>query len=211
MPRILCFGDSNTYGTAPIEDRDMPAPRIENRWPVICANELNWDLIEEGLPGRTTARPCPKMGPHMDGRVGLFIALESHGPLDAVIIMLGTNDFKAHFDANAEQIASSAGMLLDIVLSEDFQTRHGGVEPILVAPPAPFEAGSFAEEFTGTKIKSKEYSALLSQEAEARDVAFFDAGSVINCSDIDGIHFGVSDHATLGKAIAAFIQSEIDG
>ena len=210
MPRLLCFGDSNTYGTQPLPAFDAGLPRIERRWPVVCADALDWDLTEEGLPGRTTARPCPIMGPHMDGRIGLFIALESHGPIDALAIMLGTNDFKAHFEASAEQIAEDVGFLLDIALSEDMQSKHGGFEPFLIAPPAPFETGVFIDEFEGAKAKARELSALYAAEAEKRDVGFFDAGTVISCSDVDGIHFDAAAHETLGRAVADFISSEIE-
>ena len=209
MPRLLCFGDSNTYGTQPMPAFDANLPRIERRWPVVCAQTLDWDLTEEGLPGRTTARPCPIMGPHMDGRIGLFIALESHGPIDALAIMLGTNDFKAHFDASADDIASDIGFLLDVALSEDVQERHGGFEPFLIAPPAPFEAGIVADEFAGATQKARDIAALYAAEAEKRDVGFFDAGSVIRCSDVDGIHFDAAAHDVLGRAIANFIQSEM--
>jgi lysophospholipase L1-like esterase len=186
MPTILCFGDSNTYGVAPISDLERIEPRLQHRWPVIMADALGWDLVEEGLPGRTFQFPCPMMGPHMDGRIGLFIALESHGPIDAIAIMLGTNDQKAHFDSSPEEIVAGASFFLDVCLSEEMQSRHGGFEPILIATDG------------------------LRALAEARDVTFFDAGSVIETAQIDGIHFGQEAHETLGGALSRFIQSEID-
>lgn len=210
MPRLLCFGDSNTYGIAPITDRDAITPRLDPRWPMHTARALGWDLVEEGLPGRTTDRPCPVMGPHMDGRIGLFIALESHGPIDALAIMLGTNDLKTHFDAQASDVARGAGTLLDIALSDEMQARHGGFEPILIAPPPPFETGVFAEEFAGAGTKGRDLATAFEAEAEARDVGFFDAGSVIACSPLDGIHFDAQAHDTLGHAFAEFILSEIE-
>lgn len=208
MPTILCFGDSNTHGTAPKVDLENQEPRYARRWPVVMAETLEWDLIEEGLPGRTFQFPCPMMGPHMDGRIGLFIALESHGPLDALAIMLGTNDQKAHFDATPDDIISGASFFLDVCLSDEMQARHGGFEPILIAPPPPVERGPLAEEFAGANEKAQQVTDGLRSLAEARDVTFFDAGSVIETAQIDGIHFDATAHTTLGKAIAAFIQSE---
>src|SRR5210317_226721 len=92
---ILTFGDSNTYGTPPAQ------ARAENRrfgpdvrWPCVMARALGeaWQVIEAGLPGRTTCLADPVMGAHMDGQIGLRIALEGHGPIDLLTIMLGTND-----------------------------------------------------------------------------------------------------------------------
>lgn len=209
MPTILTFGDSNTYGTTPMRNAEDRQPRIRARWPVVMANTLGWSLVEEGLPGRTTRYPSPIMGPHMDGRIGLFIALESHGPIDALTIMLGTNDLKVHFDATPQDVADGAAFLLDVALSDEMQARHGGFEPILIAPPRPFEAGPFAEEFAGADEKGARLADALRAVAEARDIPFFDANSVISCSEVDGIHFDADAHGVLGRAMAAFIQSEI--
>lgn len=208
MPTILCFGDSNTHGTLPIADLDNRDPRLKRRWPVIMAEALGWDLIEEGLPGRTFQFPCPVMGPHMDGRIGLFIALESHGPIDAITIMLGTNDQKAHFDATPDEIVAGASFMLDVCLSDEMQTRHGGFEPILIAPPAPVERGPFADQFIGADTKAQRVTDGLRALADARDVTFFDASAVIETAHIDGIHFDAAAHQTLGAALTRFIQSE---
>jgi Lysophospholipase L1 and related esterases len=210
MPTILTFGDSNTYGTQPMRTRPSDLPRLTRRWPVVMAEALGWELIEEGLPGRTFAFPDPEMGPHMDGRLGLFIALESHGPIDAMTIMLGTNDLKAHFDATPEDIAQACGFHLDVALSEEMQLRHGGFEPILILPPRPHAAGCLAETYTGVAEKVDAVQAAMRAEAEARDVAVFDANSVIAVSDLDGVHFDTGAHEALGRAIAEFILSEIE-
>ena len=105
--RILVFGDSNTFGTPPMVERDGNSARYgENiRWPMVMQKHLspNWKVIEEGLPGRTTSLPDPEMGDHMNGQVGLKIALDSHGPIDLLVIMLGTNDSKIQFGLEAKQ------------------------------------------------------------------------------------------------------------
>ncbi|MCA0045153.1 GDSL-type esterase/lipase family protein [Celeribacter litoreus] len=210
MPVILTFGDSNTHGTQPMETRPSDRPRHARRWPVVMAEKLGWDLVEEGLPGRTFAFPDPEMGPHMDGRLGLFIALESHGPIDALTIMLGTNDLKAHFEASPEEIAAALGFHLDVALSEEMQTRHGGFEPIVILPPRAQGAGVLEEIYVGASAKVDAVQAAMCAEAQARDVAVFDANSVISVSETDGVHFDAAAHETLGKAIAEFILSEIE-
>jgi lysophospholipase L1-like esterase len=48
------------------------------------------------------------MGAHMDGREGLRIALQSHGPLDAMTLMLGTNDVKTRFGATPEMVTAAS-------------------------------------------------------------------------------------------------------
>lgn len=209
MPTILTFGDSNTHGTQPMVTRPSPLPRHTRRWPVVMGEALGWDVIAEGLPGRTFAFPDPEMGPHMDGRIGLFIALESHGPIDALTIMLGTNDMKSYFEATPEQIAANCAFHLDVALSEEMQDRHGGFEPFLILPPKPFATGCLAERYEGAEDKADAVLDAMRAEANARDVAVFDANSVISVSDTDGVHFGAEAHDALGKAVAEFILSEI--
>ena len=91
MPVLLCYGDSNTHGTPPIltvgEYRRFDAT---TRWPVLAAKALGWELAEEGLPGRTAQFDDPGMDGLMNGHPALRQALQSHGPLDVLVLMLGT-------------------------------------------------------------------------------------------------------------------------
>ncbi|MGB5560459.1 MAG: SGNH/GDSL hydrolase family protein [Paracoccaceae bacterium] len=209
MPTLLTFGDSNTHGTLPIEvEGERNRLRRDQRWPGICQQNLgvNWTLVEEGLPGRTTRWPDPEMGPHMDGRVGLFIALESHGPIDFMTLMLGTNDLKTKFDVGPEQISQDVRTLLDIALSDEMQERHNDFKVLLICPPPILEQGVIAEQFIGGRKKSLELSKAYADIAKARGVAFLDAGTVIESSPVDGIHFGAEMHAKLGHAVAGALR-----
>ena len=117
MPTIMTFGDSNTHGTPPIVTRGLYARFPAGvRWPTVMAASLgpDWHLVEEGLPGRTTCFSDPLMGPYMDGPTGLRIALESHGPLDVLTIMLGTNDTKPQ---NWKHEAEFVGDYRDLIKS----------------------------------------------------------------------------------------------
>jgi lysophospholipase L1-like esterase len=109
---LLCYGDSNTHGTPPLHRLGEPYRRFgpEVRWPRLAARALgpDWDLVEEGLPGRTAQYDDGVMGAHMNGVPGLKIALQSHGPIDALTIKLGTNDTKACFGASPETITGGS-------------------------------------------------------------------------------------------------------
>lgn len=209
MPRtLLCFGDSNTHGTPPIVNRGVYA-RFDaaTRWPCVAQRALgpDWVLIEEGLPGRTSQYEDVIMGAHMDGRPGLKIALCSHGPIDVLTLMLGTNDVKTRFGATAAQVAAGMAGLLDIAMSDEMQTRHGGFKVLLICPPPVLEQGPIKSEFTGGRDLSLALPPLYSGLATARGVGFFDAGSVIGVSALDGIHFEAASHLTLGAAVARVV------
>lgn len=72
--RILCFGDSNTYGFDP---RSYFGERYDacDRWPEILARMTGHTVINAGLNGRTIP-----VGP---------VSLPDH---DILLVMLGTND-----------------------------------------------------------------------------------------------------------------------
>lgn len=206
MPTLLCFGDSNTHGTVPIADLVHRDPRLapDIRWPGVCGAALgpDWTVIEEGLPGRTAAFPDPVMGDHMDGRTGLKIALSSHGPIDWLTIMLGTNDVKTRFGATPEAITGGVASLLDIALGADIQAKHGGFKILLICPPPVAEVGVFAGEFFGGTDKSKALVPLFAALATARGCALLNASAHITTSPVDGIHYCADMHEKLGHAVA---------
>ena len=209
MPFLMTFGDSNTHGTPPIVTRGEYhrfGPGV--RWPQVCARALGvgWELAEEGLPGRTAQFADPVMGAHMNGQDGLKIALQSHGPVDVLTIMLGTNDVKARFSATPEAVTAGVAGLVDIALSLEMQQRHSGFKLLLICPPPVVEVGPIAGEFLGAAARSQGLSERYRALAEARGIGFFDAGAVIEVSAQDGIHFEPEAHAALGLAVAEAIK-----
>ena len=135
---IMCFGDSNTYGAIPTLariGRHRFAP--DRRWPGIMRRQLGngWEVLEEGHPGRTTTvHDDPIEGLH-NGLKALPVCLETHMPLDLVILMLGTNDLKHRFSVTAADVADSIEVLVRGVHRSE--AGHGGAAPavLVVAPP----------------------------------------------------------------------------
>ena len=205
---VLCFGDSNTHGTATVDRPDgRYAP--DERWTGVLRAALgpHWMVIEEGLGGRTTVSDDPIEGAEKNGRSYLYPCLMSHKPLDLVVIMLGTNDLKTRFNKTAWEIAAGMGVLVDIVKTAA-AGRNEGVPQILVISPPPTSDSfpTYAAMFIGAPPKSHLLAAEYARLAKEKGVHFFDAGSVIRSSPVDGIHFDPDAHALLGKAIAAEIS-----
>lgn len=208
---LLCFGDSNTHGSPPLPERTASYDRygVGIRWPSVAAAALgpDWTVIEEGLPGRTAQFDDPVMGPHMNGQIGLKIALNSHGPLDMVAIMLGTNDCKPRFGGSAKAITAGIASLVDIAQSVEMQQRHGGLDVFLICPPPVEEAGCLAGEFFGGAELSRALPSLYEALAKARGCGFLDAGQIIEVSPIDGVHYSPEAQQALGEAIAREIAA----
>lgn len=117
MKSILCYGDSNTYGLMP--DSPDRYPR-DVRWTGILQKKLGEDyyVIEEGLSGRTTLWDDP-IEEHKNGKKYLLPCLDSHKPVDLVILMLGTNDLKTRFSLTPFDIGASVENLVKVLLKSD--------------------------------------------------------------------------------------------
>lgn len=207
---VLCFGDSNTHGTVPmntLDDRARLAP--DERWPGVMAAALGsgWRLVEEALPGRTTVHDDPIEGVHKNGLAALPMALESHLPIDCFVLMLGTNDLKARHSVTAFDIAESAGRLVDVILASDVSPDGKPPRVLLIAPPSILETGCLAGMFEGGAAKSQALGTQYRRVTEHRGVDFLDAGTLIQSSTVDGIHLEVSEHAKLGRAVADAITN----
>jgi lysophospholipase L1-like esterase len=208
---ILCFGDSNTHGTEPmqhLDDKRRMAP--EQRWPGHLAAALgpDWRVIEEGHPGRTTVHSDAVEGAHKNGLAALPVALESHTPIDMVIVMLGTNDLKARFSLPAGDIARSVDRLLMTILASDCGPGRKAPASMLIAPPPILETGCLAAMFAGGAEKSAQFGRLYGDIAGRHGIGFLNAGSIIRSSPMDGIHFDAAEHATLGAEIARSVLSQ---
>ena len=205
MQTVLCYGDSNTWGCVPLEGSEAPRRfGPEDRWPGVLRRELGpeyW-VVEEGLNGRTTVRDDEEEGPCRSGRDQLLPALQTHQPVDVVVVMLGTNDLKAHFEASPREIAEGAGLLVDLIRKS--ACGPDGVPPtvLLVCPPPLGRLSQFAEKFAGGEEKSRALAPEFDKVARARGCAFLDAGTVVSSSDVDGVHLDREAHLALGKALA---------
>jgi len=161
-----------------------------------------YEIIEEGLNGRTTVWDDPIEG-HKNGQGYLIPCLESHRPLDLVIILLGTNDLKKRFSLSAFDIAEGARVLVSIVQGSKAGVSDRAPQVLLLAPPPTTTLTDYAEMFEGAEAKSLKFSAQYHRVAQESGCAFLDTSTVIVSSPLDGIHFEASEHAKLGKAVAS--------
>ncbi len=208
MKKILCYGDSNTRGYIPGSGERFPR---DVRWTGALRRELGerYEIIEEGLDGRTTVWDDPIEG-YKNGKSYLIPCLESHQPIDLVVMMLGTNELKMRFSLSAYDIAEGIRVLVDVIHKSE--TGHNGGPPkfLLMAPPPIAKLTDFAEMFEGAEAKSRRFAEHYRRIAEEQGCEFFDTSEVIVSSDIDGIHFEASEHQKLGKAVAELVREILD-
>jgi lysophospholipase L1-like esterase len=210
---ILAYGDSNTYGQKP--DRSGRFD-VSKRWTGILQATLGdqYYVIEEGLGGRTTDLEHPNPNkPNRNGLSYFAACLDSHSPLDIVIIMLGTNDFKTTYNRSVEEISSALQLYIDTIKNSYNDSSAQQPTIILVSPPhmnenAPLFYSSMPTQgvYDHTSItKSRELATHLKQLAESNNVVFLDAATITETGE-DGCHMNEASHGKLGTELAAMIR-----
>ncbi|WP_395541690.1 SGNH/GDSL hydrolase family protein [Neotabrizicola sp. sgz301269] len=205
---LLCFGDSNTHGTRPMETLAGNGRFArKDRWTDQLAQALpGWEVIAEGHPGRTVVHDDPVEGAHRNGMRVLLAILESHKPVDLVLLMLGTNDLKERFSVNAMDIALSLENMVRLILRSECGPEGAAPQVLLVAPPPITETGCLAEIFAGGAAKSQGLAPRIAAAAERQGVAFLNAGQHVQVSPLDGIHYEAEAMPVLARTFEAAIR-----
>lgn len=209
MKTILCYGDSNTYGFNPLNGMRYPE---DIRWTGRLRTLLGegYQVIEEGCNGRTTMLDDPEEK-WKNGLSYLRPCLNSHKPLDMVILMLGTNDLKEKFHASAQEIAGGAAALVDVIRQFTLEKQGFEAQIVLVSPPEIGE-GICASAFSGIFLKSaigrsKEFPEQYGKVAREHGCIFFNAAEHIQPSLVDSLHLSPQAHAKLAEELCKVVKA----
>ena len=204
MKRILCFGDSNTFGYIPGNGQRYP---WGVRWTSILNEKLgleNYRVIEEGLCGRTTIFEDPLR----DGRRGVDIlptVLETHAPVDLVVLMLGTNDCKSVYGATAEIIGKGISNLIAQIRAYAKTSKILLISPIHLGEQV--WKKEYDPEFSPASIEvSKGLAGVYQRIARKEQADFLDASVYASPSSIDQEHLTEEGHRLLAGAILQKIR-----
>ncbi|MGM9663182.1 MAG: GDSL-type esterase/lipase family protein [Oscillospiraceae bacterium] len=176
--RVLCFGDSNTYGYDPRSYLGGRYPAA-SRWVDLLARETGWEVVNAGENGREIPRRP--------------IALPRQ--IDLLLVMLGTNDLLQGADA-----AGAAARM------EAFLRRLpvGGDRLLLIAPP-PLQPGAWVTE-EGLIAASAELAARYRDLAERLGIRFADAAGWGIELAFDGVHFSEAGHRAFAAGLCALLK-----
>ncbi|MBQ0072151.1 MAG: hypothetical protein KBS81_09925 [Spirochaetales bacterium] len=205
--RILCYGDSNTWGQVPGIGTRYPE---ESRWPMVAQKALGDDyvLIEEAISGRTTAYDRGH-DDYLNGKTALGYAIKAHRPLDGVILSLGINDLVEH-----SLLSSMRGLeeLIRLLQNADAVFRctvpvfPNGTKILVLGTPPLHPSIQNASPFD-TPFHGKYEDSLLLAEGDRRiakkkGVAFLDATPYVEATELDYVHFTPESHVRLGLAVS---------
>ena len=197
--RILCYGDSNTWGY--ISGTDHQRYGEDERWTKVLAKKLgeNFEIIEEGLNSRTLISNDNR--PEREGRNGyeyLLPCLDSHDPIDLVIIMLGTNELKTTYNKSIEEIGDIfEKYFVKTILNRKSQFQNKYPELLIIAPPLAIDDGS--GKYEGALEKSERFNEIYGEIAEDNNCYFVDNNLLETGSD--GVHLTKESHNLLAEKL----------
>lgn len=182
--KILCFGDSLTWGYAP------QGGRYAQPWPSVLQECRKADrIINAGMPGRTAFL----------SETDLSDLLERTMP-DLTIIMLGSNDLSLYCGHTVNQVID------DLQLLAITAEKYGKV--LLLAPPCiSVDVDPQWGYGKNIQLQMKELVEGISKLCQKNKWMFFNTQKVVQPSVPDGLHINAASHQKLGKAIAAFLQA----
>lgn len=200
MKKVLCFGDSNTYGFIPSSGGRYGK---DVRWTGVLQKLLGagFNVIEQGCNNRT----CFAQNP--DGKLftGIKILPELLTPdLDFVILSIGVNDLQFQYGRNLSDFSTGIGALIELVKSKSHSAKI-----ILASPPIirknilkSFFAAMFDSESIEKSLKLPE---IYEKCAKEKGCIFLDLNKIVKTSDIDGLHYEAEEHRKIAEAFAQLL------
>lgn len=216
MKTILCYGDSNTWGSiSTFEPPKGPSSRFDEktRWGSVLRADLGEDfrVIEEGLCGRTSIYGTGEEL-YKNGEPYLLPCLLSHRPLDLVILMLGSNDLKLSFGVTRETLGDGVTRLIHIIKG-CAMCGTGNVPPrILIISPTLITRPEGRKDFyigrgeERAEALTAAFAQALEGVAAREGCAFMDAARYAAPSPLDGLHMDAASHRRLGHAVAEQVK-----
>ncbi len=208
MKRILCYGDSNTWGY--ISGSDHLRYGLNERWTRLLSNILgkDFEIIEEGLNSRTLMSDDNRPG--KEGRNGftyLKPCMDTHDKFDTIILMLGTNELKNTFNNTAKDIVDMIDKYVEFISNYKSQIDKSTPKIIISGLPIVQEETEYGKQdnkYKGATPKSIELNKLLKQYCLNHNLTY------INNDDltvgVDGVHLTLESHKNLAERIANILK-----
>lgn len=203
--KILCYGDSNTWGY--ISGSNHQRYGTDERWTRCLATLLgeDFEVIEEGLNSRTLISNDNRPG--KEGKNGyeyLIPCIDTHDPIDLVIIMLGTNELKSVYNKKSKEIGDLfEEYFVKTILGRKSQVGDKYPRLLIVTPPIVNEKTPYCranDKYLGATKKSAELDAIYREIAEKYKCNFVSNQGLE--TGIDGVHLTKESHQKLAKKLS---------
>ena len=203
MKKIICYGDSNTFGYNPLDGSRYDE---NTRWTEVLQNNLGkeFSVINEGMCDRTGFVNNPK---------GFLFSAPKHFPkfiskeenFDLLILWLGTNDLQFQYDISMGAVERGLENLIRL--------GNEKAKNIVIIPPVILNKnvlkGPFNYQFNETSVvKSRKIGRIFRQIDNIYQCGYFDINKITTPSDFDGLHYDAMSHKLIGEKLAEFIEEK---
>ena len=201
MKKIVCYGDSNTFGYNPTDSSRYDE---DTRWTSVLQKNLGdeYKVINEGM--------CDRMG-FINNPKGFLFSAQKHFPkfisksenIDFLILWVGTNDLQFQFNISVGGVERGLENLIN-------QAQKKAKNIIIIPPVILSEKvleGYFNYQFDETSItKSRKIGRIFKQISNIYHCLYFDVNKIANPSDADGLHYDKNSHKLIADKLADFIR-----
>ncbi len=205
MKRILCFGDSNTWGAVPCSNLRYSETE---RWTKVLQNLLkqDYEIIEEGLPSRTmcTFDTRPERM-HTMGSQYFVPCVHAHDKIDCILLMLGTNELKSEYQNTCPKIVNMLKIYVNFV--KNFKSKIDNSTPKLIICGIPtIDENNYTppHKFEGATKKAIEVNKMFGQYCKENNITFVDNSDLT--VGADGVHLTLEAHKLLANKLAEILK-----
>lgn len=207
MKNILVFGDSIPWGLIPATKFERYG--YDKRWPGILQGKLGteYHIIEENLAARTI--DSDDLRPGFEGRNGMSILpalLDSHYPLDMVILSLGLNEIKSIYDWTPAQVAEKLGKMIGLIRNRKPNFHDVSTKIVLVSQPIVESTGFWGELWVGSHDKSIALETEFEKLAGREGIGYIKIKGVTPNAN-DGVHLDDTEHVKIAEQVYKYIRS----
>lgn len=191
MVKILCFGDSNTYGFNP---SSFLRYNKEERWSGVLSQK--YDVVEAGCNNRACF--------NNSGEMNAIKILPKYltQKFDYIIIQLGINDLQFQYNVDLAKFESKFCELLDLIQKD--------AKIILLCPQIIDEVilkSYFSNLFNQESIeKSKKLFDIYEKISKKYNCKLINLNQVAQVSNIDGLHYDIENHHKIAQKIIKILE-----
>lgn len=203
MKKILCFGDSNTFGFIPENGKRY---KKNIRWTGILQNLLNdsYQIMEAGCNNRTAFVDNPS-GLEQTGYKVLPKYLEKEF-YDVILFAIGINDLQLFFNPSLNDFETGMQKLINIAKSLSTDSKL-----VLVCPPKldldGINNGMFRFQFDEKSVeKSSCLPKIYEKLSNKNNCNFVNLNDIVKVSPIDGLHFSPESHEKIANFLYKYIK-----
>ncbi len=203
MKKLLCYGDSNTYGFIP---KTCGRYEKSERWTGILDELLPYfEILEEGMNNRTGFFKNPE-GLKQSGGEYLPIYLQNHKDIDICLLSLGTNDAQIFYNLNEEVIRNGLQKLINDIHEVNLRTEILIVPPVKITPQILHSGFSMMFDEESIKRNHNTFS-VFEQVANENGCAYFDFNKIVTPSEVDGLHYTKESHQIIAQHLSEFVKT----